>query len=102
MKEAITHHGFAFLNIISPCVTWRGDDQMKLLRPLFRPVAADHDRTDAAAVMQFVNEPSDRLTVGVLFSSPRASLLDEMIDIRERAAGVAMPPGRGEILGAFA
>ena len=102
MKEAITHHGFAFLNIISPCVTWRGDDQMKLLRPLCRPVAPDHDRTDAAAAMQFVNEPSDRLTVGVLYASPRASLLDEIIDIRERAAGVAMPPGRGEILAAFA
>jgi pyruvate/2-oxoacid:ferredoxin oxidoreductase beta subunit len=102
MKEAITHHGFAFLNVISPCVTWRGDDQMKLLRPKVRPVPADHVRTDREAAMRFTNEDEDRLTVGVLFASPRASLLDEMIDIRERASGVAMPPGREEILRAFA
>ena len=102
MKEAITHHGFAFLNIISPCVTWRGDDQMKLLRPLVRAVPADHVRTDAEAALRFTNEPDDRLTVGILYSSPRASLLDEMIDIRERASGVLMPPGREEILSAFA
>jgi 2-oxoglutarate ferredoxin oxidoreductase subunit beta len=102
MKTAIAHHGFAFLNIISPCVTWRGDDQTKLLRPKVRPVPADHDRTDREAAMRFTNEPDDRLTVGVLFASPRPSLLDEMIDMRERAAGVAMPPGREEILRAFA
>jgi len=102
MKTAITHHGFAFLNIISPCVTWRGDDQTKLLRPKVRPVPADHDRTDREAAMRFTNESDDRLTVGVLFSSPRASLLDEMIDMRERASGVAMPPGREEILRVFA
>ncbi|HEX3109722.1 MAG TPA: thiamine pyrophosphate-dependent enzyme, partial [Thermoanaerobaculia bacterium] len=29
MRLAIEHKGFAFLNIISPCVTWRGDDQHK-------------------------------------------------------------------------
>ncbi|HSY50062.1 MAG TPA: 2-oxoacid:ferredoxin oxidoreductase subunit beta [Thermoanaerobaculia bacterium] len=102
MKEAIAHHGFAFLNIISPCVTWRGDDQTKLLRPKVRPVPADHDRSNREAAMQFTNESDDRLTVGVLFSSPRASLLDEVIDIRERASGVSMPPGREEILRVFA
>ncbi len=32
MKQAIAHKGFAFLNIMSPCVTWRGDDQFKELR----------------------------------------------------------------------
>src|SRR5258708_39709165 len=98
MKEAITHHGFAFLNIISPCVTSRGDDQMKLLRPKVRPVPADHDRTDREAAMRFTNEPDDRLTVGILFSSPRASLLDEMIHMREQAAWVAMQPDKAEIL----
>ena len=102
MKEAITHHGFAFLNIISPCVTWRGDDQTKLLRPKVRALPAGHNRTDREAAMRFTNEPDDRLTVGVLFSSPRPSLLDEMIEMKERASGVAVPPGREEILRVFA
>jgi 2-oxoglutarate ferredoxin oxidoreductase subunit beta len=101
MKAAITHHGFAFLNIISPCVTWRGDDQIKLLRPRVRPVPDDHARSDREAALRFTNEP-EKITVGVLYEDKRASLVDEMVDIRERASGVKMPPTRSEILAAFA
>ncbi len=101
MKEAITHHGFSFLNIISPCVTWRGDDQMKLLRPKVRPVPADHTRSDRETAMRLCNESEDVLTTGVLYASPRMSLLDEVLDIRERAAGVGGLVGREEILATF-
>jgi len=101
MKAAIAHHGFAFLNIISPCVTWRGDDQIKLLRPRVRPLPDDHARSDRAAALQFTNEP-EKITVGVLYEDTRASLVDGMVDIRERASGVRMPPTRSEILAAFA
>jgi 2-oxoglutarate ferredoxin oxidoreductase subunit beta len=102
MKAAIRHHGFAFLNIISPCVTWRGDDQIKQLRPKVRAVPSDHAVTNREAAMRLTNEADDKLTVGVLFTEPRMTLLDEVIDIRERASGVAMPPTREEILRAFA
>jgi len=101
MKAAIAHHGFAFLNIISPCVTWRGDDQIKLLRPRVRPLPDDHARSDRAAALRFTNEP-EKITVGVLYEDKRASLVDGMVDIRERASGVRMPPTRSEILAAFA
>lgn len=101
MKAAINHHGFAFLNIISPCVTWRGDDQMKLLRPRVRSVPDDHDKTSREAAQRFTSEP-EKITVGVLYEDKRASLVDGMVDIRERASGVQMPPTRTEILAAFA
>jgi 2-oxoglutarate ferredoxin oxidoreductase subunit beta len=101
MKEAITHHGFSFLNIISPCVTWRGEDQMKLLRPKVRPVPADHTPADRETAMRLCNEPDDKLTTGVLYASPRMSLLDEVLDIRERAVGVGGLVGREEILATF-
>jgi 2-oxoglutarate ferredoxin oxidoreductase subunit beta len=101
MKAAIQHHGFAFLNIISPCVTWRGDDQIKLLRPRVRQVPEDHQKSDREAALRFTNEP-EKITVGVLYEDARASLVDEMVDIRERASGVKMPPTRSEILAAFA
>ena len=44
MTAAIEHKGFAFLNVMSPCVTWRGDDQFKLLKAKPRSLPADHDR----------------------------------------------------------
>ena len=32
MTLAMQHKGFAFLNVMSPCVTWRGDDQFKIFK----------------------------------------------------------------------
>jgi len=101
MKLAIRHHGFAFLNIISPCVTWRGDHQTKELRAKLATLPADHDRTDRTAALRFTSEP-EHLTTGVLYEIQRPTLLDEMMEIRDKAAGQAPPPSRDEMLRVFA
>jgi 2-oxoglutarate ferredoxin oxidoreductase subunit beta len=101
MKLAISHHGFAFLNIISPCVTWRGDHQTKELRAKLAAIPADHDRTDRTAALRFTSEP-EHLTTGVLYDIHRPTLIDEMMEIRNKAVGQAPPPGREEILRVFA
>lgn len=101
MKLAISHHGFAFLNIISPCVTWRGDHQTKELRAKLRALPDDHDRADRTAALRFTNE-SEHLTAGVLYEIKRPTLVDEMMEIRDKAAGQAPAPGRDQILRAFA
>jgi 2-oxoglutarate ferredoxin oxidoreductase subunit beta len=100
MKLAIGHHGFAFLNIISPCVTWRGDHQTKELRAKLATIPADHDRANRNAALAFTSE-GEHLTTGVLYEIQRATLLDEMMEIRDKAAGQAPPPGRDEILRVF-
>jgi len=84
MKAAVQHHGFAFLNILSPCVTWRGDEQSKELRAKARPVPADHDRTSREAAMRLTNE-RDHLTTGVLFETAAPTLLDQLKSVREKA-----------------
>jgi len=101
MKLAIGHHGFAFLNIISPCVTWRGDHQTKELRAKLAAIPADHDVTDRTAALRFTSE-DEHLTTGVLYDIQRPTLVDEMMEIREKAIGQAPPPGREEILRVFA
>jgi 2-oxoglutarate ferredoxin oxidoreductase subunit beta len=101
MKLAIRHRGFAFLNIMSPCVTWRGDDQHKELRAKVRPVPTEHDHTNRDASLAFTNE-ADVVTTGVLYEVVRPTLVDEMMIIRWKAQGESQPPGRGELLKAFA
>jgi 2-oxoglutarate/2-oxoacid ferredoxin oxidoreductase subunit beta len=100
MTRAIRHHGFAFLNILSPCVTWRGDEQHKELRAKTRAVPADHNVTDREAALRFTNE-EDHLTTGVLYDGSRPTLLDEFAAIELHARGDAGPPMRGEFLRAF-
>jgi 2-oxoglutarate ferredoxin oxidoreductase subunit beta len=100
MKAALAHRGFAFLNIVSPCVTWRGDDQHKTLRAKVRPVPEGHDVADAAAALLLCNE-TDSLTTGLLFATERSGILGEMLEIRWKAQGEVNPPTREEMLDQF-
>jgi 2-oxoglutarate/2-oxoacid ferredoxin oxidoreductase subunit beta len=99
MKLAIAHKGFAFLNIVSPCVTWRGDDLHKVLRAKTRPVP-EHDVTDREAALRFTNE-TETLTVGVLYDVTRSTLVEELAAIEKSARGNGKPPARDEFLRAF-
>lgn len=101
MKLAILHHGFAFLNLISPCVTWRGDDQFKTLRAKLRVVPEGHDRNDRTAALRLTSE-DEHLTAGVLFEEQRTTLVEELMEIRGRARAGLARPTRGEILRSFA
>ena len=100
IKKAIQHKGFAFLNVISPCVTWRGDDQSKELRAKMRALPAEHDCTSREAALRFTNEEGV-LTTGVLYAVERPTLLSEIGEIKKKAQRGEMP-GRAEILRVFA
>lgn len=101
MKFAITHKGFAFLNIISPCVTWRGDDQHKEIRAKVRAVPAEHDKSSRETALRLTNE-SGIVTTGVLYENSLPTLVDEILDIRWKAQGDKQPPTKKDILRQFA
>lgn len=101
MTRAIQHHGFAFLNILSPCVTWRGEEQHKEIRAKTRPVPAGHNPTSREAAMRFTDE-GEHVTTGVLYEVQHPTLLDELSDIELRARGNGTAPSRADLLGAFA
>ena len=101
MTQAIEHHGFAFLNVMSPCVTWRGDDQFKTLKAKLRFLPADHDRTDRTAALRYTRE-TDTLTTGVLYEVHEPSLVDRIREVREKAQQVGAVTTTPEILRAFA
>lgn len=101
MKEAISHHGFSFLNIISPCVTWRGDDQFKQLREQLRQLPDDYDKTDRLSSIKYTREKGV-VTVGVLYESDASTYLDEMAKIEEKAKkGKTEAPSMKEIISRF-
>ncbi len=101
MTRAIRHPGFAFLNVMSPCVTWRGDDQFKLLKAKQAFLPPDHDPTDRAAALRYTRE-ADVLTTGVLYEVRQPSLVETMQDVRKRAREVGEVRSTADILAAFA
>jgi 2-oxoglutarate ferredoxin oxidoreductase subunit beta len=100
MKKAIQHKGFAFVNIISPCVTWRGDDQFKELRGKVKPVPAEHNAGSREEALRFTNEEGV-VTTGVLYQVERSTLLDEIAGIKAKATATKVPT-RSDILKVFA
>jgi 2-oxoglutarate ferredoxin oxidoreductase subunit beta len=101
MTQAIEHHGFAFLNVLSPCVTFRGDDQFKTLKAKQRYLPADHDRTDRAAALKYTREV-EFLTTGVLYEVEGPSFLDGLEQVRVRAREAGAITTVSEILEALA
>ena len=100
MKRAIAHRGFAFLNIISPCVTWRGDDLHKEIRAKTRAIPVNHDVSDAAAALRFTGE-TEHVTVGVLYQAGGATLVEQLAGIEDRARSSRPAPKRDDFLRAF-
>jgi len=101
MKDAMSHHGFSFLNIVSPCVTWRGDDQFKEIREKLRQLPDDYDRSDRLSSIKYTREQG-AVTVGVLYETNTSTYLDEMEKIEEKAKkGKVEPPTMKEILSRF-
>ena len=101
MTRAIAHRGFAFLNVMSPCVTWRGDDQFKLLKAKLAFLPADHEVTDRAAALRYTRE-KDVVTTGVLYEVRQPSLVERMDEVRRKALEIGRVAGTADILAAFA
>ena len=84
MVAGMSHHGFAFLNVMSPCVTWRGDDQFKVMKAKLRSLPEGYDRRSRAAASAYTRE-TEALTTGVLYEAHEPSLLDRLEAQRTKA-----------------
>lgn len=75
IKQGITHKGFSFIQILSPCVTF--NDTYKRFREITAPLPADHDPTDRLAAMRLaMNE--ETLYLGVFYKKERPTF-DEQV-----------------------
>jgi len=100
VEGALRHHGFAFLNVMSPCVTWRGDDQFKVMKEKLRTLPEDHDPSHRANALAYTRE-KDALTQGVLYKVETPSLVDRLEGMKERAMNGRPAPTTREILETF-
>lgn len=83
IKQGITHKGFSFIQILSPCVTF--NDTYKRFREITAPLPADHDPTDRLAAMRLaMNE--ETLYLGVFYKKERPTF-DEQVRAKRALAG---------------
>lgn len=81
-KQAVQHRGFAFIQVLSPCVTFF--DTFKQLREVAAPLPEEHDVTDRAAAMRLALE-EQRLYIGLFYRVERPSLVEGVAAVRQKA-----------------
>ncbi len=89
IKKGIQHKGFALINVLSPCVTFRGRQEFDFVRQHGVYLETlEHDVTDwnqAHAVTQW----SEKVPLGVIYQvEGRQTLGDEVAEVTARARAV--------------
>lgn len=100
LKQAIQHKGFSYIEMLSPCVTFRGADQFKQIRDKVTYIGEEHDVTDEVAAFKLAND-EEHLAMGVFIDKPRPSydeILAEKVRGKAQADGV---PGIHDLLKQF-
>ncbi len=84
MVAAIKHPGFSFLNILSPCVTYRGKEMYQQIRD--RSVYVDetegYDPKDEEKAWSLICDKK-RYSMGIIYQDPKPTYLDRMKKIQE-------------------
>jgi 2-oxoglutarate ferredoxin oxidoreductase subunit beta len=100
MSGALSHKGFAFLNIMSPCVTWRGKDEFTNWKAKAKPIPAGHDRTSRSEALKYTRE-SDIMSVGVLYEVKQPTLIERLGAIKTASLGGKPAPTMKQIKESF-
>ena len=94
MTAALKHEGFAFLNVMSPCVTWRGKDEFTNWKAKAKPIPAGHDRSSRAEALKYTRE-KEIMSIGVLYEVRQPTLLERLETVKTASlAGKAAPTMR--------
>ena len=78
IKGAITHKGFSFLDVFSPCVTYNKDNTYKWFRPRVKPLEDEgHDPTNFHKSMDKAYLWGDEIPIGLFWHRTDLPTLEE-------------------------
>jgi 2-oxoglutarate ferredoxin oxidoreductase subunit beta len=83
---AMKHKGFSFVNVRSPCVTYRGKEQYDIIRQRSKYIdkLPDYDPTDMRKAWHHAITP-EYISLGILYQKPRDTYAERQTKIRESA-----------------
>ena len=95
--RAVEHRGFAFIDIISPCITFY--NTYKVVPPRLAEVPKDHDVTDRVKAFE-LSLAEDRIHLGVYYQVQEPTFEDGVAQVI-KAAQASSPPRLDEIFAEF-
>jgi 2-oxoglutarate ferredoxin oxidoreductase subunit beta len=97
ITKAIEHKGFAFVNVVSPCITFY--NTYKVIPPRLAEVPQDHDATNKVRAFELALK-TDHLYLGLFYRERRPTFEDGVSEVI-RKAQAASPPRFEEIFAEF-
>ena len=97
ITKAMEHKGFAFINVISPCITFH--NTYKIIPPKLAEVPKDHDASNRAKAFELALQ-TDHVLLGLLYQERRPTFEEGVAQIIQKAQK-ASPPRLDEIFAEF-
>ena len=97
ITKAMEHKGFAFLNVISPCITFY--NTYKVVPAKLQEIPKDHDVTDKTAAFALAQR-TEHISLGVFYQARRPTFEEGVADVIKKAQA-ASPPRLEEIFSEF-
>jgi 2-oxoglutarate ferredoxin oxidoreductase subunit beta len=88
LMQAIEHKGFAFVNVISPCITFY--NTYKVIPPRLAEVPKDHDPTSRARAFELALE-REKTLLGVFYKVQQPTFEDGVAQVISKAQAASPP-----------
>jgi 2-oxoglutarate/2-oxoacid ferredoxin oxidoreductase subunit beta len=91
MTKAIRHKGFAFLNVFSPCVVFRGRDQYDMVREHGTHLPEGYDPKDRLKAVDLLERKPIEMPLGVIYEEERPTYDERQLEVQEAAKEKGVP-----------
>ena len=90
IEGALEHKGFAFIDVLSPCVTYNKDNSHDFFKQRTRKLEEmGHDPTDLHAAIDLGNRWDDEIPIGVFYRNDDVPSLDELEPVLAEGGPIA-------------
>ncbi|HDT12517.1 MAG TPA: 2-oxoacid:ferredoxin oxidoreductase subunit beta [Candidatus Marinimicrobia bacterium] len=90
ITQAIQHKGFSFVEVLSPCPTFRGVEQFKLIREKIQYLTEEYQPTDEVKAFEIAND-NDFIRLGIIYRQNRPIYTDIMKKMMEVSQKISKP-----------
>jgi len=83
----LRHRGIAFINVLSPCVTFNKDVGRDVFKAASLELPVGHDVTSRAAALNVLIEANGHYPLGLIYQDPESRPFDERVEATVSAKG---------------
>jgi len=98
LKEAVSHRGLSYVDVVQPCITW-GTRKVKWYSDRVKKLGEDHDFTDRTGALAVSVRSDEEIPIGILYKTEPKRIFGSRYreEITDRPLCAAGPPDTGKL-----